>query len=85
MGRRLSHGTPCVKLSAQLASEAFQRAQIWLSYNGQVQALLEFKSKHRQVDYIVGEYSITQIVCSLKSCVGSVGGFSLYFFALASP
>ena len=44
-----------VKLSAQLASEAFQRAQIWLSYNGQVQVLREFKSKHRQVDFIVGE------------------------------
>ena len=55
MGRRLSHGTPCVKLSAQLASEAFQRAQIWLSYNGQVQVLREFKSNHRQVDFIVGE------------------------------
>ena len=55
MGRSLSHGTPCVKLSAQLASEAFQRAQIWLSYNGQVQVLREFKSKHRQVDFIVGE------------------------------
>ena len=42
MGRRLSHGTSCVRLSARLASEAFQRAQIWLSYNGQVQALLFF-------------------------------------------
>ena len=58
MGRRLSHvshGTPCYRLSAYLTSEAFQHAIFRLSYNGQMQALLEFSFKHREVGFIIGE------------------------------
>ena len=57
MGRRLSHGTPCARLSAYSTSEAFQHAKFWLSYNGQMQALLDFKSKYREVGFIIGESS----------------------------
>ena len=49
MGRRLSHGTLCDRLSAYLTSEAFRHDLFLLSYNGQMQALLAFNSKHREV------------------------------------
>ena len=58
--RRLAQGTPCARLSAYLTSEAFQHAQFWLSRNVQMQALLDFNSKDREVGFIIGESSIVQ-------------------------
>ena len=47
--RRLSQGIPCARLSAYLITEALKHALFWLSYNGQMQVLLDFNSKHREV------------------------------------
>ena len=55
-----------------LTSEAFQHALFWLSYNGQMQALLDLNSKHREVSVSFLLVIVTERVTQqIQSCAGA--------------